>query len=795
MDRLAPLKDSTDSVCTHCGLPSAQATFCCAGCEAAYAVIQGMGLGEFYARRQNELAPASIAPLRDPFATKLAQERFVRSAGPGVSRVEFLLEGVTCSACAWLVERVPTAAPDILRADLDLGRSTVRVVYREGLALATVAQTFRSLGFRVRPGDDPELARARARDRRTWALQAGVALACMMASMHVAVSLYAGLLKGMDRSVVREMGFALAVVTFPVVSWASMPFYRGAWAALRAHRLSLDILVSAAIVVGYAASLWNTWRGANESYFDAVTMLAAFLLTGRLITRLAEERVKSGGEFLARELSGETSESRPGDRVDVTSGETFPGDGTVLSGNGWMNCAWLTGEAEPVALRSGSRVWAGALNVGSTVVVEIEQTGRDTRMGQILSLLSGTAKGPLQKLSERVESWIVGAVLAVVASLLAWGALHGHVSASQVVAILLVACPCAVGLAVPAVLGAAHAQAAGRRILLKGADAFERIAQIDTVVFDKTGTLTRAIPILVHESWTDPALVPERAPFLAALAASSAHLVLRPLITRFGASAPLPEARETTGIGLEVAHDGSIFRLGRRSWALAEETDSVIPSGEWSEVVFSRDGRLEAVFGLSATLRPEAPEVVREIALDHEVWILSGDRPEAVAEIARACGVRPERAIGECTPEDKLARVQELSRTSKVLFVGDGVNDAVALRCAHVGVGVQGGAGAALAVCDAYLAEDDLRTLASLFRASRKVHGHIILALVWAALWNLAGIALVLSGLLGPVVCAILMPLSSILVVVYALTRRPFRGSALPNHAKIATDHGMEPHA
>lgn len=774
----------TDSVCKHCGIPS-QAEFCCAGCEAAHAVILGMGLGEFYDRRQKELAPAAAAPVRDPFATSLAQERFVRSAGPGASRVEFLLEGVTCSACAWLVERVPTAAPDILRADLDLGRSTVKVVFREGTPLASVAQTFRALGFRVRPGDDPELARARARDRRTWALQAGVALACMMGSMHVAVSLYAGILEGMDGGMVRELGLALAFVTFPVVSWASIPFYRGAWQSIRARRLSLDLLVALAIVAGYATSLLHTFQGINETYYDAVAMLAAFLLTGRLVTRLAEERVKSGGEFLARELAGESSEARPGDRLDVASGETFPGDGTVVSGRGWMNCAWLTGEEEPVALEAGSRVWAGALNVGSSVVVEVERTGRDTRMGQILSLLSGTAKGPLQKLSEKVESWIVAGVLAVVAGLVAWGAWHGHVEAAQVVAILLVACPCAVGLAVPAVLGAAHAQAAGKRILLKGADAFERIARIDTVVFDKTGTLTRAIPTLVHESWTDSALEASRGALLAGLAATSAHLVLRPLVERFGHAEPLPDARETPGMGMELERDGAIWRLGRRSWALREgDPEALAPRGEWSEVVLSRDGRLEAVFGMSASLRPEAPEVVGELSRGRAVWILSGDRAEAVSEVARACGVPSERAIAECTPEQKLERVRALSLEGKVLFVGDGVNDAAALRCAHVGVGVQGGAGAALAVCDAYLAEDDLRSLTSLFRASDRTRRHILMALLWASCWNLLGVGLVLAGLLGPIVCAVLMPLSSILVVVYALTRRPFGGPLIPRRAR-----------
>jgi Cu2+-exporting ATPase len=774
----------TDSVCKHCGLPS-QADFCCAGCEAAHAVILGMGLGEFYQRRQKELAPAAASPIRDPFATELALERFVRSAGPGASRVEFLLEGVTCSACAWLVERVPTAAPDILRADLDLGRSTVKVVFREGTPLASVAQTFRALGFRVRPGDDPELARARARDRRTWALQAGVALACMMASMHVAVSLYAGILEGMDSDMVRELGLALAFVTFPVVSWASIPFYRGAWQSILARRLSLDLLVALAIVAGYATSLVHTFQGINETYYDAVAMLAAFLLTGRLVTRLAEERVKSGGEFLARELAGESSEARPGDRLDVASGETFPGDGIVVSGTGWMNCAWLTGEEEPVALEAGSRVWAGALNVGSSVVVEVERTGRDTRMGQILSLLSGTAKGPLQKLSEKVESWIVAAVLAVVVGLVAWGAWHGHVEASQVVAILLVACPCAVGLAVPAVLGAAHAQAAGKRILLKGADAFERIARIDTVVFDKTGTLTRAIPTLVHESWTDPKLQAGRAPLLAGLAATSAHLVLRPLVSRFGMADPFPDARETPGMGMELQRDGSVWRLGRRAWALREEDrDQPSPTGEWSEVVLSRDGILEAVFGMSASLRPEAPEVVQELSRGREVWILSGDRSAAVGEVARACGVPSERAIAECTPEQKLERVRALSLTGKVLFVGDGVNDAAALRCAHVGVGVQGGAGAALAVCDAYLAEDDLRSLVALFRASDRTRRHILMALLWASCWNLLGVGLVLAGLLGPIVCAVLMPLSSILVVIYALTRRPFGGPLMAHRQR-----------
>lgn len=760
--------------CVHCGLPNPlDGDFCCPGCEAAHEVIQGMGLGEFYQRRTAALHPPKEAPTKDPFASPQAESRFVRPTADGAKCVEFFLEGVTCSACAWLVERVPTADSRILRADLDLNRSSVRVVYHPDTSLAQVAGVFRNLGFRTRPGDDPAMAQMRRADRRLWVLRTGVALACMMASMHVTVSLYAGMLEGISAQIVREMGLALGVVVAPVVFWSAIPFHRGAWQSVKTRRLSLDLLVSISILAGYAMSLRNAWWGINETYFDAVAMLASFLLAGRLVTRLAEERVQAGGEFLARELAGESSPARPGDVLDIASGETFPGDGFVRSGSSSMNAAWLTGEEEPVPIGEGDKIWAGAVNLQAAVRVEIEAVGRDTRMGRILSLLSGVGKGPLQKLSRRVEEAIVGMVLLVVAGVVGWGLHVGHLDASMVVAILLVACPCAVGLAVPAVLGVAHRQAAGRRILLKGVDAFERVAEADIVVFDKTGTLTRPVPVLRHERWNVPeGERPSWHPVLGALCRASAHLALRPLRERFPDARMSLEVSEKIGSGLRTAIDGREVRLGRRRWALDDtpaDTDL-----EMTEIVLAWDGREVASFALESKLRAEAPEVVARLAKGREAWILSGDKPGPVLAVARQCGIPPERALAGHTPEDKLRVVQELAGRGKVLFVGDGINDAAALKAAQIGVGVQGGAAAALTSCDVYLAHDDLRLLVQLVDASRNVRRHIVWALVWSALWNALGVALVLSGYLGPVICAVLMPLSSIAVVGFALTRRPF---------------------
>ena len=763
-----------DRSCIHCGLPNGlDGDFCCPGCEAAHQVIMGMGLGEFYQRRTRSLLRPKDGPSKDPFANPEAEKRFVRPTADGAKCVEFFLEGVTCSACAWLVERVPTADSRIFRADLDMGRSSVRVVFRPDTPLFQVAGVFRNLGFRPRPGDDPALARMRRADRRLWVLRTGVALACMMASMHVAVSLYAGLLEGIALQIVREMGFALAVVVAPVVFWSAIPFHQGAWQSLRSRRLSLDLLVSLSILAGYFASLRNAWMGINESYFDAVAMLASFLLAGRLITRLAEERVQAGGEFLARELAGEASPARPGDVIEIASGETFPGDGFVRSGTSSMNAAWLTGEEEPVEIEVGDKIWAGAVNLRSVVEVEIESVGRDTRMGRILSLLSGVGKGPLQKLSRRVEAAIVAMVLVVVVGVVAWGLHRGHLDAGKIVATLLVACPCAVGLAVPAVLGVAHRQAAGRRILLKGVDAFERVAEADIVVFDKTGTLTRPIPVLRQEQWNVPE--GERAAWgtvLGTLCRSSAHLALRPLRDRFPASTMTLSVSERVGSGLESEIDGRSVRLGRRDWVLSNTTWE--PELEMTEIVLGCEGREIASFSLESRLRSEAPEVVAQLAKGREAWILSGDKPGPVLAVAARCGIPPERALSAQSPEDKLRVIQDLALRGKVLFVGDGINDAAALKAAQIGVGVQGGAAAALTSCDVYLAHDDLRLLAQLVEASRKVRRHIWTALVWSALWNALGVGLVLSGYLGPVVCAVLMPLSSVAVVAFALTRRPF---------------------
>lgn len=259
---------------------------------------------------------------------------------------------------------------------------------------------------------------------------------------------------------------------------------------------------------------------------------------------------------------------------------------------------------------------------------------------------------------------------------------------------------------------------------------------------------------------------------LGTLCRVSAHLALRPLRERFPDVATPLDASERIGYGLAAPWEGGLVRLGRREWAL----DGVVVTDqqELTEIVLAQDGHEIASFSMESKLRPEAPEVVARLSRGREAWILSGDKPGAVQAVARQCAIPLERALSRQSPEDKLRVVQELAKRGKVLFVGDGINDAAALRAAQIGVGVQGGAAAALTSCDVYLARDDLRLLCDLVDASRKVRRHIVLALIWSALWNVFGVTLVLTGYLGPVVCAVLMPLSSILVVGYALTRRPF---------------------
>ncbi len=776
------LSSSVSSRCAHCGLPAPAGeapVFCCDGCATVYAALSSCGLSDYYALRR-ELADAertrgAIAPADPHRYAWLDDDARLAEHGFTPGEVVLRLTGLHCAACVWLLERLPRALPGVLRARVDYGKATLSLRWDpQAIALSHIAAFVHDLGYPVRlvASEAEDLSRKQAR-AQLWRI--GVTGALAGNTMMAAFALYAGELSGMDGSFERlfswlGLGFAL-----PVVTWGAWPFHRGALAGLRMRSFHMDLPISIGIAAGFIASAWNTVTGHGEVYFDTVAILVFLLLLGRRLQTWGQQRAQTRGELMAtllpamaeRAEAGGWSAVRsdklvPGDRVRVATDARVPADGEVVAGRSHVDVALLTGESVPEAIAPGAGVFAGAINMGPAFELEVRKVGDGTRLGQVLARAcdDDARQADVVRLADRIAGWFVLAVLGLAAAggAVWWWLAPAH-AFDVVVALLVVSCPCALGLATPMALSIARSRAGHQGLILRSAAALEPLARVHRVVIDKTGTLTEGrLRIVTHD-------VPEtmRAS-VAALARRSRHPVARALAAWADASdaATIEDFEEVPGAGMQARCDGVIVRIGSAAWLGGGERPlvSAALAAAQTPVLVERDGVIVGGFAIADRIRDEAPELLARMrALGLEVALRSGDEPQVVAAVAARLGIADAR--GRCSPEDKAKDVG----LAPSIMIGDGINDAPALRAASVGIAVRGGAEAALAVADAYVARGDLRDVATLLEGARATMTVVRRNLGFSLLYNLVFASLALAGMVTPLLAAILMPLSSLTVI------------------------------
>ncbi|WP_440995312.1 heavy metal translocating P-type ATPase [Arhodomonas sp. SL1] len=782
--------------CFHCGEPMPAGErrtvqvngeprpVCCAGCEAVANLIAGNGLEDFYRYRT---APSSRP---DPGADSDEWYAYDRqglleeiSQDLGDEREAiFALEGITCAACAWLIERVLAPLPGV--TDVQVNPATGRLLLRWRPAetgLSIVLRRLAEIGYRAHPVEAGETVPAALREKRAMLRRLAVAGLGMMQVMMYAVGLYAGAIHAdMDPDIHRFLRLVSLLVATPVVVYAGAPFFRGALRDLRNRRPGMDVPVALAIGGAYGASVWNTLIGHGEVYFDSATMFVFFLTVARALEMAARHRAGRASLALARTLpatalrigagdGGERvglAELMPGDRVRVRTGETVPADGTILRGRGGLDESLITGEFQPVTRGPGDGVLAGSVNRTGVLEVRVDRVGRQTLVSSIAGLLerAQTERPRLARLADRVASAFVSVVLvatAIIAGIWWW---HRPDMAFEIaLAVLVATCPCALSLATPTGLVAATSAMARRGLLVARTDALEVLARVDRVVLDKTGTLTTGEPALRGVE-TNDRLTRERALALAAaLEAHSEHPIARAFVTD---TAPLAVTAVSVeaGAGVIGEIEGRRYRLGRADWALGTAA-SYAPDG----VILGDDTGLLATFTVHDPVREEGADAVEALhrrGITTEV--LSGDTPSAVSEAAAAVGAGGWRA--RMRPDDKLARLRaRQERGERVAMVGDGINDAPVLAGADVSVAMGRGSALARNSADMVLMREDLHGLVDAVDGARRTIRIIRQNLVWAAAYNLTALPLAATGVLTPWMAAIGMSASSLVVVANAL--------------------------
>jgi len=733
--------------------------------------------------------PALAEPQEDIVAVDPAA--YVTRNEDGAALLHLVVENLHCPSCVHDIESALHARDGVISARVNLTTHRVTVCWdADRLDAAEIPRLLADRGYRVVPYDPDQLAQLS--DGEDKVLLRALAVAGFAAAnvMLLSVSVWSGL--GSDMGVATRDFFhwVSALIALPAIAYSGRPFYRSALTALRNRGLNMDVPISLAVLLAAGLSLYRTAAGEDHVYFDASVMLLFFLLVGRFLDRRTRARARDAAQnLLALRVAAATvvaddgsrrsipiSAVRPGMTVAVASGERIPVDGTLISGVTEVDSSLVTGESLPRTLRDGDRVFAGTLNLGPAVEVGVTASDDETLLAEIVRLMEAAEQGRARyiRLADRAARIYAPAVhLLAAVTFLGWyllGPVGWEMALMNAVAVLIITCPCALGLAVPAVQVVAVGRLLTKGVLVKVADGLERLAEVDWVVFDKTGTLTTGALALTNAGDVSA----EDLRLAASLAQSSRHPLSRALVYACDDVPGLPDVREVPGQGLVARCEEGEVRLGNRVWCGAEGIDSD-PAGPFdggSELWLSRPGVAPVRFCFTDSLRDDVREVIsalKEKGLQLE--LLSGDRQSAVESLAGTVGI--ERWKAECLPQDKIARLEELREQGhRVLMVGDGLNDAPALAAAHASLSPSTAADVSQTSADFIFQGRSLGPVLEAFRVSKISRRLVLQNFGLALFYNVLAVPLAMAGLVTPLIAAVAMSASSIVVTVNALRLR-----------------------
>jgi len=717
-----------------------------------------------------------------------------RKLGDGIRQSDLSVPGVHCGGCIQKIESTLSKLDGVVAARVNLSTKRVSVRWREGKTPALV-ETLDRLGYEAHLFD-PDAGRkdeALAEMIRALGISGFAAANVMLLS----VSVWSGA-EGSTRDLFHWIS---ALIAIPVLAFAGRIFFRSAWNGLKHGRANMDLPISIGVLMAFGMSLYETIHHGQHAYFDASVTLLFFLLIGRTLDHVMRERAREAVKGLARLAARgamvlrpdgsrdylPVEEIEPGMRLLLAAGERVPVDAEVEQGASDLDCSLVSGESAPQHVAPGATLRAGTLNLTGPLTIRALAAAKDSFLAEMVRMMEAAEGGRTvyRRIADRASALYAPLVhLTAFVTFLGWMAASGdlHRSITIAIAVLIITCPCALGLAVPIVQVVAARRLFENGIMVKDGSAMERLARIDTIVFDKTGTLTVGTPKLVNMD----AIQPQTLTLAAAMAAHSRH-PLSKAIAKAGAAAPhqaLADIRELPGYGVEARAGDNLYRLGRADWAVdggVSETGTVL----------SRNGRLLAEFEFEDRLRDGAVEAVRQLgrqALRMEV--LSGDRPAAVKKLSDTLGIQAFRA--GVLPGDKAERMTKLSAEGrKVLMVGDGLNDAPALVAAHVSMAPATAADVGRNAADFVFLRESLSAVPLALRISKDSGRLIRQNLTLAVGYNAIAVPIAILGYVTPLVAALAMSLSSILVVANALR---LKGNRRNTAAKLREAGGMSGH-
>ncbi|MBT5766823.1 MAG: cadmium-translocating P-type ATPase [Kordiimonadaceae bacterium] len=709
-------------------------------------------------------------------------------------RIEhFVVEGLHCPKCIREIEGTLGENDKIKNARVNLSTQRLAVEWKEAVEdtlqnSEEVISALEKIGFKAFPFKTTN-AQLEG-DKVGKSLLKAMAVAGFAAAnvMLLSVAVWDG--GEMNESTRSLMHWVSALIVLPAATYAGMPFYKSAWNALKGRRLNMDVPISLAVILTCGMSLFQTYLKATETYYDAAVMLLFFLLIGRFL----DQKMRNHARSVAHNLmsykeskatllheDGHTEEIAtemlvPNQIIQVIPGGKIPADGTVISGMSDIDTSLVTGETVPQKAEKDTEVFVGTINVNGTLNIKITSTTGNTLLDEIIELMETAEQGRAKyvRLADRAASIYAPLVhFLAAATFLGW-LLFSNVgwqgSLINAIAVLIITCPCALGLAVPVVQVVASSRLFKSGILVKAADGLERLAEVDTVIFDKTGTLTLGQPELANAD--DENVTPFNLELAAKLAKTSSHPLCRALIVAchdrdIPTIATESEIHEEPGMGLKATVNNITVKLGNREWCGINQ--NYLPNNRYSELWLKAEGAKPVLFCFKDRMREDALDVVHWfLRRQLKVILLSGDRKDVVDEAAEELGLS--RYKYECKPQEKIEIIERIKASGdKVLMIGDGINDAPALSAANVSISPSTAAEVSQNAADFIFQSQKLDSVVRAYQVSLNSRKLVFINFALAAIYNMIAVPFAAAGLLTPLIAAIAMSLSSIVVTANAL--------------------------
>lgn len=790
------------SGCFHCGEPVPAGSryaleikgivqpMCCPGCQAVAETILECGLASYYEHRtapgtKGELVPAELAALTHYDLAEVQQD-FVTDSATGshkVREIQLTVEGLTCAACAWLIERHLGNLAGLHYINVNTTTHRARIKWDpDRLSLSDILKGFAKIGYRAYPFQTHQQEALYAKEVRSYMFRLALAGLGSMQVMMCAVALYMDLFISVEEEFMVYFKWISLLLSTPIMIYSAQPFYVGAWRSLRQGHLSMDVSVSLALIGAFVASMWATVFNTGEVYYDSITMFVFFLLLGRFLELRARRKASESSSNLARlvpimatrldedgehEVAAKTLQV--GDRVRVLAGATLPADGIILVGQASLNESMLTGEQLPLLKQAGDAVYAGTINTDAPLEIRVSHRIEESRLAQIMRLQDHALddKPAIAQMADVLSRHFILVLLFIAAGVWTFWHFHQPEQAFWVtLAVLVATCPCALSLATPTALTSATARLTRAGILLRRGHVLDVLTRANRIVMDKTGTLTTGNISLTSTKALGNLDEARCFAIARALEAYSEHPIARAFRSNAAEDAVLLAASKVTpviGHGIEGVIEGRRYRLGSARWLGISDAHETQADG--LVIYLADEDRALARFLLTDTLRPDAKALIQAFkAAGLKTTILTGDSSAQADEVARELGV--DELVKGVTPDGKLAYLKEHEARGDIsIMVGDGINDAPVLAGAHASFAMAGGTDLAKNSADAILLADDLSRLLDARALALRTRKIIKENFAWSIGYNLLVLPLAASGWLPPYVAAAGMSLSSLIVV------------------------------